>query len=218
MNGPVVIGNATLYQGDCRDILPAIAAEALITDPPWPNVRPGLLPGSDDPYGLFASAMARIQAKRLVIILRADSDPLFLNPIPRERWPYFRQISLPYVLPSYIGRKLGGDEIAYCFGPPVPSSGPGRHLIPGRGPLAQPADRPDIGHPCSRALIHMQFLVGWCSDPGETVLDPFMGSGTLGMAAVAQGRRFVGIEIEPRWFDLACRRIEEAQRQGMIAL
>ena len=48
---------------------------------------------------------------------------------------------------------------------------------------------------------------------GETVLDPFMGSGTTGVACANLGRKFIGIEIEPKYFDIACKRIEEAQRQ-----
>jgi DNA modification methylase len=47
----------------------------------------------------------------------------------------------------------------------------------------------------------------------ETILDPFMGSGTTGVAAVQEGRKFIGIEIEPKYFDIACKRIEEAQKQ-----
>ena len=48
----------------------------------------------------------------------------------------------------------------------------------------------------------------------QTILDPFMGSGTTGVAAVQMGRRFIGIEREPKYFDIACKRIEQAQRQG----
>lgn len=51
---------------------------------------------------------------------------------------------------------------------------------------------------------------------GQTVADPFMGSGTTGVAAVEQGRAFVGIEQDPKRFDIACRRIEDAQRQGRL--
>ena len=51
---------------------------------------------------------------------------------------------------------------------------------------------------------------------GDVVLDPFMGSGTTGVAAVRAARQFIGIEIEPRYFDIACRRIEDAQRQGRL--
>ena len=51
---------------------------------------------------------------------------------------------------------------------------------------------------------------------GDVVLDPFMGSGTTGVAAVQMGRQFIGIEREPKYFDIACRRIEDAQRQGRL--
>lgn len=59
----------------------------------------------------------------------------------------------------------------------------------------------------------MQKLVERASLPNDIVLDPFMGSGTTGVASVRLGRPFVGIEIEPRYFDIACRRIEEATKQ-----
>ena len=62
-------------------------------------------------------------------------------------------------------------------------------------------------------------LMSWCIEqakvpPGGTILDPYMGSGSTGVAAVQMRHPFIGIEIEPRYFDIACRRIEEAQRQG----
>ncbi len=55
----------------------------------------------------------------------------------------------------------------------------------------------------------------WCCSfvPDGTVLDPFMGSGTTGVACMNLGRKFIGIEIEPKYFDIACERIENAQRQ-----
>jgi site-specific DNA-methyltransferase (adenine-specific)/modification methylase len=56
----------------------------------------------------------------------------------------------------------------------------------------------------------------WCLallPDARTILDPFMGSGTTGVAAVKLGRKFIGIEIEPKYFDIACRRIEEGSRQ-----
>jgi site-specific DNA-methyltransferase (adenine-specific) len=59
-------------------------------------------------------------------------------------------------------------------------------------------------------------LLSWCLGFVEatTIIDPFMGSGTTGIACARHARKFIGIEIEPRYFDIACRRIEEAQRQG----
>jgi site-specific DNA-methyltransferase (adenine-specific) len=53
----------------------------------------------------------------------------------------------------------------------------------------------------------------WHSDAGDTILDPFMGSGTTGYAAVKAGRKFIGIEINPEYFDIACERLERAHDQ-----
>lgn len=208
---PVVIGNATLYLGDCLDVLPALPkADAVITDPVWPNCPPGLLAGSEAPDELWLQAMAAMQTPtRMSVVMRADSDPRFLQGI---RLPFFKAQVLPYVMPGYIGRKLGGDEFAYGFGEPVPSSH-GRRVIPTYAPKVQPDGRKANGHPCSRALEHFVWLVHWWSEPSDLVCDPFMGSGTTGVAAANMGRRFIGIEIEPKYFDIACRRIEEAQRQ-----
>lgn len=209
------IGDATLYLGDCRDIAPLVTADAVITDPVWPNCPEGKIAGASDPLGLWASALASLPAwRRLVVVMRCDSDPRFLNAIDRDR-TFLRSMTLPYAMPGYLGRILGGDETAYWFGDPVRRS-PGRMVIPGRGPSAQPGDRPPNGHPMSRALVHFIWLVGWASDQEECVLDPFMGSGTTGVAAMRLGRKFIGIEIEERWFDIACRRIEQEARQGKL--
>jgi DNA modification methylase len=59
----------------------------------------------------------------------------------------------------------------------------------------------------------MRWSIGFAGEP-QTILDPFMGSGTTGVAAVQMGRSFIGIEREPKYFDIACKRIEDAQRQG----
>ena len=70
-----------------------------------------------------------------------------------------------------------------------------------------------IDHPCPKPLAWMLWLVTRGSLPGHLVIDPFMGSGTTGVACVKLGRRFIGIEIYPHYFDIACRRIEDAYRQ-----
>jgi hypothetical protein len=210
------IGDATLYLGDCRDILPTLSAEVICCDPVWPNCPPGLLVGSDDPGALWASTMAALApcVRRVVAVMRCDSDPRFLAAVP-SRLPFFRSIQLPYVMPGYIGRVLGGDETAYWFGEPIRFQR-GRQVVPGRAPLAQPGNRKANGHPCSRALIHFDWLVDWCSDDDERVCDPFMGSGTTGVASALNGRRFFGCEIDPIYFEIACRRIEEAYRQPRL--
>ena len=68
-------------------------------------------------------------------------------------------------------------------------------------------------HPMPRHLKHVRWLVEWHSEATDTVLDPFMGSGTTGVACTNLGRAFVGIEIEPRFFDIACERITAAHAQ-----
>jgi len=201
----------TLYLGDCREILPTLQGiDAVITDPVWPNVPEGLIIGSDRPHALFAEFCAAIpdSVKRLAIELRNDSDPRFLAPIP-ERFEFIQVMWCQYAMPGYLGRVLGGNETVYVYGQPI-ASAPGRRVIPSISPKAQPSDRPPNGHPCSRALVHQNFVVHWCSDEGETICDPFMGSGTTGVAAVDHGRKFVGIEMEPAYFDIACRQIDAA--------
>ena len=68
-------------------------------------------------------------------------------------------------------------------------------------------------HPTQKPDRLMKWCLGFLPD-AQTILDPFMGSGTTGVAAVQMGRDFIGIEKEGRYFDIACRRIEDAQRQG----
>ncbi|MPZ58454.1 MAG: hypothetical protein GEU91_18570 [Rhizobiales bacterium] len=143
--------------------------------------------------------------------MRNDSDPRFLACMP-GRFEFIQVMWCQYAMPGYLGRVLGGNETVYVYGTPIESQ-EGRRVIPSVSPKAQPGDRPPNGHPCSRALIHQHFVVNWCSDNGETILDPFMGSGTTGVAAVKLGRKFIGIEIEPKYFDIACRRISEALKQ-----
>ena len=77
------------------------------------------------------------------------------------------------------------------------------------------AQRPN-GHPAEKPLALLIRLVQ--ETPAETVLDPFMGSGTTGVACANLGRKFIGIEIEPRYFDIACRRIAEAYQQPRLEL
>lgn len=214
----VTIGDATLFRADSRDLLGDMRnIDVILTDPVWPNCPPGLIPGSDNPYGLWTDTMAILPPiKRLITILRCDCDPRFLSSVP-PCLPFFRTIQLPFVMPLYIGRGLGGDELAHWFGKPV-ARGRGRNLVPGRGPLVQPIHRQPNGHPCSRAQRHLDWLADWTSDPGEIVCDPFLGSGTTGVACAKLGRRFIGIEIDPRFFDLACQRIDHAYSQGSLAL
>ena len=68
-------------------------------------------------------------------------------------------------------------------------------------------------HETQKPVSLMRELVSLFSNPNQTVLDCFMGSGTTGVACAKMGRKFVGIELDSKYFDIACRRIEEAYRQ-----
>jgi DNA modification methylase len=121
----------------------------------------------------------------------------------------------PDGMPQYSGDcpGMGYESIvaAWCGHGKSAWNGGGRHGVfihnkNDNGSLAAP-------HPTTKPLSLMCNLVGFFTEEGQRVIDPFMGSGTTGVACARLGRRFIGIEIEPRYFDIACRRIEEAQRQ-----
>ncbi|WP_043223575.1 DNA-methyltransferase [Bordetella hinzii] len=70
-------------------------------------------------------------------------------------------------------------------------------------------------HPTQKPVNLMEWCIKHAGNP-NSVIDPFMGSGTTGVACMNLGRHFIGIEREPKYFDIACRRIEDAQRQGRL--
>ena len=214
---PAVAGDTAVTRilvGDALERLrelPDGSADCVITDPVWPNAPAGMFPGVDDPEKLLRDTLGALPAgvKRIVIVLRSDSDPRFLRAVP-ERWPFANASWLQYVMPGYFGRMLGGNEIAYAFGEPIPSA-EGCRVIPSVAPKAQPGSRhPDgVVHPCPRVLVHMAWLVRWWSVEGETVLDPFAGSGTIGVAAQRLGRHAILIEKNPKYADAARARLAQ---------
>ena len=222
----VVIGNAELFHGDCRDVLPLLPkVDAVITDPPWDMAKG--IPGSDDPRGLFAAVAPLLRAERYVVQLGCDCDPAFLAPLAALH-PYLRTCWLEYACPSYKGRLLATGDVAFAYGAWPPAE-PGKMVIPGkcmsarsnrdfvRGPRKLGKELGGweaLEHPMPRRLEHVAWLVNWFAR--GVVLDPCMGSGTTGVACVNLDRRFIGIEIERRYFDIACERIEAAQRQARM--
>jgi site-specific DNA-methyltransferase (adenine-specific) len=231
----VVIGDATLYCGDSREILPSLQADVFVTDPPWDEARD--IPGSDDPRGLFAAVAPHMARARCVAIqLGCYTDPCFCAPLA-ARMPFLHACWLRYVPASYRGRILREADVAYVYGT-APESAPGRRVIPAyvisqrreaseeeflrlhprnRSSAEARARALEMRHPMPRHVKHMRWLIEWHSDAHETVCDPFLGSGTAGVAAASLGRKFIGIEIDPQFFALACERIEQAQRQQRIA-
>jgi hypothetical protein len=221
-------GRAVLYCGDCLDILPTLApgsVDSIITDPVWPNCLMEFN-GSADPEGLLRSALALAPESvvRVGLELGVDSDPRFLAAVP-ARWPFVRVCWLDYAIPSFKGHILYTGDVGYLFGQPPPRVS-GRVLIPGKctsqrvdilgyrpahlvGKNRRFTRRPgECPHPAPRRLQHVAWLVDHFSE--AAVLDPFMGSGTTGVAAVQLGRRFIGIEIDRHYFDIAHKRILDA--------
>lgn len=210
----VTLGPCRLILADCLDVFGEIPeCDAMITDPVWPNAPDGMFPGVTDPQKLLRDAIRYALVQRVVIVMRNDSDPRFLAAVPRKR-PFLQAMWLRYAAVGHCGRKLTGNEVAYAFGT-WPKSKPGRRVLPAMAPCeSKPVSRE--GHPCPRSLLHTQWLVSNWSD--ESVLDPFMGSGTTGVACIRSGRKFIGVEKNPAYFQTACDRIERELQQQTLAL
>ena len=185
----------------------------VITDPVWPQCRVGVLQGAEDPAALLGDVLEALPetVERLIIVLGAASDPRILSQVP-ARWPFIMVQTLPYVLPSPIGRTLIGSEFAYSFGKPPPPR-PTRQLMPGWAPQAQPIRKNTI-HPAPRSIIHMRWLVDCWTTMQDIILDPFAGSGTIIRAAKDCGRQAIGIEIVPEY----AREAQESMAQESMNL
>ena len=201
----------TIYHGDARELITELSAECILTDPVWPNCIPELV-GSNDPYGLFASVAQHFLGRclRAVIHLGCTSDPRFLEGMPKAM-PFLRVCWLRYNWPSYRGRILIGSDVAYAFGMP-PISRPGNHVLPGEWQAkdaCMEVKKKGRGHVVPRKYDHVSYLVNVFSTEGETVCDPFMGSGTTLRAAKDLRRKAIGIEIEEKYCEIAAKRLEQ---------
>jgi DNA methylase len=195
----------TIYHVDCREVLSGLDAETIITDPVWPNATANLV-GRHDPYSLLQEALSVApKQKRLAIQLGCDSDPRFLMAVPQS-WKFFRVCWLDTAQPNYKGRLLDGTTPAYFFGEP-PAPIPGRMVISGMYRDNSTAKK--NGHPCPRKEGHLHWIVKQWSDKTDTILDPFMGSGTTLRAAKDLGRKAIGIEIEEYYCEIAAKRMAQ---------
>jgi site-specific DNA-methyltransferase (adenine-specific)/modification methylase len=210
---PVIIGNATLYLGDCRDILPTLGkVDAVVTDPP---------------YGIGeAAGKAKTRGKLAAAIDYGnddwDNEPISPEVISMVRAAGNWQIIFGgnyYDCPATScwlvwDKENGANDFADCelAWTNLPKA-VRRIRYMWNGMLrANGEQRGD--HPTQKPIGVMKWAIGHLPEPSSTILDPFMGSGTTGVAAVQMGRKFIGIEREPKYFDIACKRIEDAQKQG----
>lgn len=238
MNGRVErIGDATLYLGDCREILPTLGrVDHVIGDPPYEaeahsaqrrtqrSVKTGVAEVLDfdaiseelrgdvarfaatncDGWALLFCQVEAVTAwrdalvgagaryRRAMVWVKPDSSPQFTGDCPAQGYE------------SIVA--------AWCADGRSRWNGGGR-----RGVFNHPVNVGRYGgHPTEKPLPLMREFVSLFTEPGQLILDPFLGSGTTGVAAVELDRSFVGVERDPKYFDLACRRIEEAYRQPRL--
>lgn len=236
-----VIGRATLYLGDCIELLPAIeAVDHVICDPPYEQLMHDLhastklrrVDGGSDRRELTFAGIDEIRPAFIAEIKRLNKGWLLAFCNVEGVWHWRSAIvaaglkfktTCIWVKPDATPKLNGqGPALAYeCFTTTWCGTGHSRWNAGGkRGVYTYPtnnAERTGL-HPTEKPRRLMSAMIGDFTNSDQTVLDPFMGSGTTGVAAVRMGRDFIGIEKDPTFFALACKRIEDAQRQGDFLL
>jgi DNA modification methylase len=229
------IGNATLYLGDCREVLPTLSGvDAVVTDPPFEqeahtamrrtqkSIKTGIkvalgFAAITDDMRLFIPAWCQHKCDGwLLAFCQVEAVSDWRYAMEDSGLKYKRAMSWvkPDASPQFNGQMPAqGFECiaaAWCGTGHSQWNGGGR-----RGVFTHITNQPDREgtHPTEKPIPLMRDIVALFTNPGDIVLDPFMGSGTTGVACARLGRRFIGIEIEPKYFDIACRRIEQAHRQ-----
>lgn len=207
-----IIGDCRLILGDCLEILPTLGkVDAVVTDPPY---------GIGYVHSGKGGKLARSTEFGGVKIV-GDDKPF--DPTPFLGFPtvvLFGANHFSEKLPSssnwLIWDKRDGvcsNDQADCEIAWTNRGGPARlirHLW--NGMLKDSERGVSRVHPTQKPIAVMEWVIKQVGMP-ETILDPFMGSGTTGVACAKLGRKFIGIELEPKYFDIACRRIEEAYKQ-----
>lgn len=228
-----IIGRATLYLGDARVIVDQIDhIDAVITDPPYEFPTSG--------GGIFRqnrTNMDRIAAAKLdqgfdvsvlttAVTRGANSVVVFYHydqifkiarwfessGLERHSGNFWRKTN-----PMPVANRHYQPELEYYWhGWRKPFGVGGANLAQKKRVWEGKVGDSEFGHPTEKPIDLMKKIVINASEPGHSVLDPFMGTGTTAVAALEHGRSFVGIEIDPAFFDMACRRVEAAARQGSL--
>jgi site-specific DNA-methyltransferase (adenine-specific) len=221
------IGAATVYLGDCREILPTLKADAVITDPPY----------SDHTHGMAKTNKGAGHGVKLInfeaLTPETFCEVMRLCLAASRGWVVatvdFRHAPLVYGWKEFL--RLG----AWVKPNPMPQISADR---PGQGfetiIVLHSGDTPKVWNrgggsgvwtfhteraaevPTQKPVELIQAFVDDFTAEGGYVLDPFMGSATTGVACVKGGRNFIGIEIDPGRFGVACQRLENAQRQERL--
>ena len=213
-----VIGDCTLYLGDCREILPLLPkVDAVVTDPPY---------GTQGLAGGYGRAQQKI-ANDTDLSALAGAFPACVERLEGSGWLvvfYASRLANEFAHATAKAERFGTliwDKGAPGLGYHIRYSHEeaavfrkGKPPRPDRALLSVIRAAGDATqHPHEKPVRVLREMVQWVTAGDQTILDPFMGSGTTGVACVKLGRKFIGIEIDPKYFDIACRRIREAYRQ-----
>lgn len=197
-------GEATIYLGDCLEILPTLSGvDAVVTDPPY-----GIGIGKQSRGKWASHALGSSEWDDT----RGEVAPIIKTGLPAVIWggnyfplPANRGWLLWDKGNGFRGRDFAEAELAW-------TNLDVNTRVYSYDPLARGDYRGKV-HPTQKPVKLMEWCFGFIPD-AETILDPFMGSGTTGVACANLGRRFIGIEIEPKYYDIARKRISEAYAQG----
>ena len=211
---PVVIGNATLYCADCRDVLPLLQkVDAVITDPPYGINYGGLLKGKGDGHGGADKNGWKSYDAPAWDLERPDKeifDLMVMSSKEQIIWGgnYFTDYLRPTMQWLVWDKCQRNFSLADCEFAWSSQNKAARIFSYSRGEALRDGKQ----HPTQKPIALMEWCVQQLGDV-LLILDPFMGSGTTGVAAMKMHRAFIGIERDPKYFDIACQRIENAQRQ-----
>ena len=204
-----VIGDATLYLADCMDVLPTLErVDAVITDPPYGinyaneskhvggNWKHHETSAWDKDRPPRAAIDACLQAGFIIIIWGGNYFTDWLP--PSMKWLSWDK--------GQDGFSLADFELAWTN-----QNKAARRINYPRALALKDVKQ----HPTQKPEVVMRWCIEQAGNP-QTILDPFMGSGTTGVAAIQLGRKFIGIEREPKYFQIACDRIRQAVAQGQL--
>jgi site-specific DNA-methyltransferase (adenine-specific) len=198
------IGDATLYLGDCMEILPTLnKVDAVITDPPY-GIGFAAQPtkwqrrAGQKPEAWDDAVVLDINALRALGDVQIIWGGNYYDLPPTRGWLSWFKPDAPPSMANFELAWTNQDRNA-------------RQLSVSIG--ATNAER--VGHPTQKPLALMRWCIEQAGSPAS-IADFFMGSGTTGVAAIEAGAKFIGIEREPKYFDIACRRIEQAANQGQL--
>lgn len=206
MVNPVIIGDATLYLGDCLDILPTLGkVDAIVSDPPYglgDKMTGGTKRFMTGEGGMKTLGEWDMQPVDHLIDALEPVAPIKMlwggnyYPVPASRgWlVWVKTNSVPSMA-----------SIELCWTNLDMNSKHYSHLCNGW----------HRDHPTQKPIDLMRWCLSFIPD-AKIILDPFMGSGTTGVAAIQLGRKFIGIERELKYFDSTCQRIEQAYAQGKL--